>query len=136
VTVYRFSRVEVVSVHDGDTARFRLASEPVDVGFGMLVSGATDSFSCRLIGYAARELSDPGGPEAREALAALLGTGAGLVVESVRWDKYGGRFDGIVTTVRGPVAALMIASGWGVAWDGRGPQPKPAWPRTILAPPG
>jgi endonuclease YncB( thermonuclease family) len=131
VSVYRFSRVEVLSVHDGDTARFRLASEPVDVGFGMLVSGTTEAFSCRLIGYAARELADPGGVEAREALAAFLGNGPGLIVESVRWDKYGGRFDGVVTTPRGPVAALMVAAGWGVPWDGRGPQPKPPWPRVL-----
>ena len=131
MTVYRFSNVVVLDVHDGDTVRFLLTSDQVDLGFGMKVSAATSEWSCRMLGYAAREIADPGGPEARDALAAFLGSGPGLVVESVSWDKYGGRFDGRAFRAGVPIAGLMIGDGWAVPWNGRGPQPKPPWPRVL-----
>jgi endonuclease YncB( thermonuclease family) len=29
------------------------------------------------------------------------------------------------------VSTAMIQTGWAVAWDGRGAQPKPPWPRVV-----
>jgi hypothetical protein len=85
----------VTAVHDGDTLTVR-----VDLGF--------DTWrvqNVRLYGINARELSQPGGKEARERLSLLLWgvprptsdeppVLVGLV--SVRYDKYGDRVDGDV----------------------------------------
>lgn len=131
MSLYRYTNVRTVSVHDGDTATFLLTSDPIDVGFGMTVTGATQAFSCRFLGYNARELNMPGGPEARAALAELLGGGEGLTVVSVKWDKYGGRFDGVVSNLLGTIAGQMIRAGWGAAWDDVGPKPVPPWPRVV-----
>jgi endonuclease YncB( thermonuclease family) len=130
MAVYSYSDVRVLGVYDGDTARFELTSAPVDVGFGMFVRGSTGAFSCRILGYASRELKEPGGEEARYHLATLLGTGKDLIVESVRWDKYGGRFDGHVFRHYRTecIAHMMIDAGYGVPWNGKGIQPKPPWP--------
>ena len=129
MAVYQYDDVVLVKVTDGDTARFALTSKPVDIGFGVFVRGTTSAFSCRILGYASRELKEPGGPEARSYLESLLAE-PGLCVESVRWDKYAGRFDGHVYRRRRTelIAALMIHAGYGVPWDGRGAQPKPPWP--------
>lgn len=86
----------------------------------------------RLLGIAARELSAPGGREARDHLAALLPVGTVTRVDSHGWDKYGGRIDGMVWLPDGSsVASRMIADGYAVAWDGKGKQPLPPWPLTV-----
>lgn len=127
----RFPMV-VVSVHDGDTCRAFLDQG----GDGWWLTNV------RLHGVAARELDDPGGPEARDYLTGLLARCTPPTVpdmlsptwqaecESISWDKFGGRIQGRIwlpgQTV--DVATLLITSGFGVAWDGRGKQPKPDWP--------
>ncbi len=116
----------VARVVDGDTF-----TADVDLGFYVRVR-----MSCRLVGLNAPEHNEPGGPEARTALATLLGKGE-VTVASVRADKFAGRFDAEVT-VTGPPAdggrpawhvnAWMIQQGYAVAWDGTGPKPRVPWP--------
>jgi endonuclease YncB( thermonuclease family) len=126
VTAYIYDAT-VLSVHDGDTCTMRLTALGVDVGFGVTTTASQDQV-CRLLGMNARELAMPGGPEARDHLTALLGTGP-LRVTSVKWDKYGGRADCLINLPDGTsVADLMIAAGFASAWDGRGKKPVPPWP--------
>jgi endonuclease YncB( thermonuclease family) len=90
-------RVQVARVLDGDTFVC-----DVDLGFHVLVR-----MSCRLAGINAPEHDEPGGPQARAALAAILGRG-GVTVCSVRADKYAGRFDAVVV-VTGSVTGPPVA---------------------------
>lgn len=116
----------VVDVIDGDTVRL-----DVDLGFYVRVR-----LSCRLAGLNAPERNEPGGPEARTALAGILGTGV-LTVTSVRADKYAGRFDGQLVVMQGQgvtwVNRWLIDQGYAVAWDGVGAKPSVPWPRKVVA---
>ena len=113
-----FPRATVTSVHDGDTLTVQ-----VDLGFD-----TTRTANVRLLGLNAIELSKPGGKEARDNLATLVGTVVAL--HSVRWDKYGGRVDGSITLPDGTdLGKLLINTGWAAAWDGTGAAPTPPWPR-------
>lgn len=92
--------------------------------------------SIRVLGMAARELREPGGKEARDALKARPGMTAGspVVLTMVGYDKYGGRLDAVVTFrdefgVSRDLASALIADHWAVPWNGIGSQPKPPWPR-------
>jgi endonuclease YncB( thermonuclease family) len=112
---------DVVRVIDGDTIVI-----DVDLGFGIWLR----SQSFRLLGVNAREHSAPGGKEARMNLASMLPVGTRLTVTSVKADKYGGRFDAMLTLPDGrDVARELIAGGWAAAWNGQGVKPVPAWPR-------
>lgn len=111
----------VISVHDGDTLTL-----DVDLGFSVHV---TESF--RLLGCNARELSQPGGPEARNNLASLLPAGSQVQIRSVKPDKFGGRFDAAVDLNGNDLIALLIAEQWAAAWNGQGTKPVPPWPRTV-----
>jgi len=112
-------RATVVKVTDGDSLKLN-----VDLGFDTWHVGAF-----RLLGIAARELDQPGGPEARDHLAELLPPGAAVTIQSVKVDKYGGRYDCKVTLKDGTdLGAGLVATGWAAAWSGRGPQPAPVWP--------
>lgn len=88
----------------------------------------------RIRGIAARELSMPGGKEARDFLASLLPprslpTDATCVVYAYKWDKYAPRVDGDILLFNGRLASeLMIESGYAAPWDGKGTQPTPEWP--------
>jgi endonuclease YncB( thermonuclease family) len=114
----------VTEVHDGDTVLGTL-----DLGFRVSMAA-----SCRLAGCNARELSMPGGPEARQHLADLVGVGPiprviRLSVSSVAVDKYSGRFEGVLWLPSGESAtAVMIRDGYAVPWDGKGVRPVPPWP--------
>ena len=117
----------VLDVHDGDSARFHLTADPVDIGFEVTITG-TSVQVCRFLGYNSIELDSPGGVEARDHLAGILGRGP-LRVVSVKRDKYAGRFDGIVYLPDGTsVADVMVADGYAARWNGRGPKPVPEWP--------
>lgn len=87
----------------------------------------------RLRGAALRELDEPGGPEAREHLAAYVPTGTRVVLVDVDDDKYGGRVLAtiVVDLGTGPVdlAEQLVLDGWAMPWDGRGEQPRIPWPR-------
>lgn len=118
--------VAVVEVIDGDTFR-------CDVQLGFYV---TVRMSCRLAGINAPEHNQPGGPEAKAGLAELLAAGS-VTVESVRADKFAGRFDAkVVVTGWGTttdVRAELIRRGLAVPWDGTGPRPLVPWPPTPAA---
>ncbi len=99
----------------------------------------------RVIGCGARERSDPGGIEAREALKVRPGMTVGSPVVltallpnqvSIQNDKFGGRLDAVVSYraadgVPHDLASDLIAEQWAVPWNGVGEQPKPPWPRTV-----
>lgn len=115
----------VLYAHDGDTF-------DCDVDFGFYLHHAPTPV--RLLGCNARELSAPGGIEARDNLAALLPVGARVLLQTAKPDKYAPRWDAQVTylTADGAVHDLvtdLIADGWAAAWDGKGSAPVPPWPR-------
>lgn len=116
--MYRY-RAVVVRVLDGDTVIL-----DVDLGFYVTVRQ-----SCRLMGINARELHEPGGPEARNHLLSLLPERASINVESIQPDKYAGRFDGIIFVMPGiSVNEFMVRDGYAAKWDGEGARPVPLWP--------
>lgn len=116
--IYPDSRV--VEVVDGDSVRVEL-----DLGFDLHWR-----VLCRLHGIAAREKSDPGGPEARAHLAELIPPGAAVDVRSLKYDKFSGRVQVVLTRPADglDVNTQMIRDGYAAPWDGRGEQPKPPWP--------
>lgn len=112
-------RAIVNRVLDGDTVIL-----DVDLGFYIYVR-----MSCRLAGINARESHTAGGPEATAYLESLLPKGAAVTVQSVKPDKYAGRFDGVVINVNGDnVNDRMVSVGYALPWDGKGPAPIPPWP--------
>lgn len=113
----------VVGNHDGDTL-----SANVDLGFDMWMRGQP----IRLTGCNARELADAGGREARDQVKQLVPAGTQVQLSSMKDDKYGGRYNGIVIMPGGmSLAQVLVATGWAAAWDGTGSKPVPPWPRTV-----
>lgn len=108
----------VVRVIDGDTFLCR-----VDLGFHIYAQ-----LSCRLAGINTNEHDEPGGPEARDALTKLLPEGLKVTVNSVRADKYAGRFDAVVVSNSTLINDWMVQHGYAVPWDGTGPRPSAPWP--------
>lgn len=91
-------RARVVRVHDGDTCTVLL-----DLGLRV-----TTTVSVRLAGVYAPELSQPGGPECRDLLAALLAApGDWPLVVTTRRTKSG---SGEVTTLDRYVASIRAGS--------------------------
>lgn len=120
----------VTGHHDVDTFY-------ADIDLSVFTLHAT-RISIRLLGCAGRELRDPGGKEAAAMLAALPGmtVGSPVVLTAVKNDLYAGRLDALVAYVAADrtvhdLATDLIAAQWLVPWNGRGPQPKPPWPRTV-----
>jgi endonuclease YncB( thermonuclease family) len=123
-TVWTYPRATVLYVHDGDT----LAAD-LDLGFGLKLRQLL-----RLEGCNAIELSQPGGVEARDNLAALLPVGAVVPVTVVSLDKFAGRADAQITLPDGrDLVIVLIAGQWAAPWGGLGPKPSPPWPREIPA---
>ena len=119
-------RAAIVSVHDGDTL-----TATVSLGFDI-----TFTTNIRLLGMNARELSAPGGKEARDNLRALLPSGTVVTISSASWDKYGGRCDASITYLGADgqphdLVGGLIAQQWGAPYGGSGPMPVPPWPRTV-----
>jgi endonuclease YncB( thermonuclease family) len=116
-------RARYLGNHDGDTATLE-----VRLGWGVVIG---EPFTFRVLGINCPEEHDPGGPAARDFTAAWFGGGGPakwpFVVESVKFDKFGGRFDGHIWRVRdgANLADDLIAAGHAVPWDGRGPKPTP-----------
>jgi micrococcal nuclease len=118
-------KATVVRIVDGDTVLLDL-----DLGFYMVAR-----MSCRLAGLNSIELNQPGGSAAKSYLASLLPVGSELIVNSVKPDKYAGRFDAYLTRGGTDINARMIADGYAAKWDGHGPRPVPPWPIPIPKPP-
>lgn len=127
-------RAIVRDVHDGDTV-----SVDADLGFDVWRHTA----HIRLAGISARELSMPGGPEARDYLAGALPLDTAVTVRSSKaghdpadvmsFDRY----VIVVTLADGrDLAALLVDEGWAVPWDGKSrPVPYPPWPIPVAGPP-
>lgn len=112
----------VASTVDGDTVRVQVVDPLLAVPVVLTV---------RVAGVNARELHDPGGREARDALASLLAPGTVVTMRAVRPDKYAGRVDANMVTAAGgvDVGAWLVGQGWAAPWTGVGARPVPPWPR-------
>jgi endonuclease YncB( thermonuclease family) len=118
----------ILEVHDGDTLYGY-----VDHGCGIWNHGhAAHGMGLRFLGCNARELSQPGGPEAQANLAALIPVGTYLQITAEDWDKYDNRLDvSIILPGVGDLVQYLIENQWAAAWNGNGPRPVPPWPRTV-----
>lgn len=116
----------VTQIVDGDGLRAAVVTWPWPL--------TTVSLDIRLYGCNARELRDPGGEEARDALGALIPPDTVVLVTLADRDKYG-RILARVHRVEDSmdVAARMIADGFAAPWDGKGRKPVPVWPREVTA---
>lgn len=107
--------------HDGDTVYVlthdRVINAPVIVGV-------------RVRGVQAPELRDPGGPEVAAAVAELVGPPGAVVTFGITAaDPHPGRVVGPLVTQSGvDVAAWLLARGYAVPYDGKGPKPPVPWP--------
>lgn len=137
MTAYTY-RGQVLAVHDGDTLRVDLdlvgvagRHHDVDLGFDVHLAGHRLRLreDVRLFGCNARELTAPGGVEARDHLAQLLPAGVWVTVQTFKPDKYGGRYDARITLPDGrDVTTVMCADGYATPWNGTGTKPVPPWP--------
>lgn len=112
----------VVSVHDGDTLRVRVACEGCPNLFR--------TWGVRLLGVDAPELRDKRPEfralaiEARKVLAALCPVGAAVTLHDIAKDKYGGRLLARVECpCNGDVAEVLKGLGLAREYWGRGPKP-------------
>lgn len=106
----------VSRVVDGDTLDIQ-----VDLGFGIWKYAKV-----RLIGLNAPELSTDKGKASAEILRLMLPVGTRVLVESIKPDKYGDRWNAIVWKGAGSsetVNAALIASGAALPWNGKGVKP-------------
>ncbi len=116
-------RATIEAVHDGDTIVVSL-----DMGRHLWILGAKH----RLAGCNARELADPGGPQARDNLIALLPVFTSVTLKSLKPYKYGDEYMADITLLDGrDLVPLLIAAQWAAPWNGRGERPVPPWPRTV-----
>jgi endonuclease YncB( thermonuclease family) len=112
-------RAYLVRVIDGDTAEVR-----ADLFSAPLLGMRTEwRIVARLARIQAWEASEPGGTEAKAALDALLKAPAYLLVDVVKPDKYGKRFDCEIVAGGVNASDAMVAGGHAAYWTGRGPKP-------------
>lgn len=107
-------RGRVVAIHDGDTLTFEL-----DLGFGHIAGGldwhGVPRLSCRVFGINAPELRTQAGKDALVFIRSVVQLGDVCEVVSHGWDKYGGRFDGVVFLPDGrSLGQVMIDAGHAV----------------------
>lgn len=122
-------RATIASTYDGDTVR--IPSADMGGGVARIPRKGADHLLVRLAGIAARELSMPGGPDARDALAALLPAGTTVTLWDPLLDEYGNRIDAWIVLDSGlNVCDAMVQQQWAAPWNGKGKQPTPPWPRT------
>ena len=116
----------IQAVHDGDTITALVNTQTK----AMLGYNLWAELPLRLAGCNARELTQPGGIEARDHLAGLLPVGTTVTVVVVRADKYDPRRLATVSLPDGTdLAATLIAGNWAATWTGAGIKPVPPWPR-------
>lgn len=115
----------VLSVHDGDTLTVKVDRGNKDYS----------EWNIRVLGLNARELAQDGGKEAASNLQTLLPVGTQVVLETVKPDKYAGRYDAKVWFSHGgqvvELTPLLIQTQWAAAWNGEGARPLPPWPRQV-----
>lgn len=118
----------VLYVHDGDTPM-------MDVDLGLDTWRRNIGLRLAIgpkVWINARELSQPGGPEARDHLASILTPGSVWPLVTFSWDKYGDRVDGDILLPDGSsLSQLLVDRQWAASYDGTGTAPVPPWPRTI-----
>lgn len=118
-TTYGPYTATIINIHDGDTMKLQIALGSIvgsiDLGFDIkLVPDASIVLSCRLYGINAPELSTQAGKDALTYIETLVAVGDTVSVVSYGWDKYGGRFDGIVTFNGMDINQAMLDSGHAV----------------------
>lgn len=120
----------ISKIHDGDTVYVWC-----DMGYDTWRYTKLRLMLSPKIGIATRELSKPGGKEAKDFMIGLLpprtypDDGPTCIVYSYAWDKYAPRIDGDILLFNGRnISELMVESGYAVPWDGKGRQPIPTWP--------
>lgn len=110
-------------VHDGDTP-FGLIWDPLMQVYVLL--------GCRVKGVQAPELTDPGGPEVRDALASLAPVGADMRVGNLGGYPRAGHVTVSVLVkvhqVWVDVGSWLLDLGYAVPWDGTGKRPTVPWP--------
>jgi endonuclease YncB( thermonuclease family) len=110
----------VTTVRDGDTVHVSVMDALLSVPVVLAV---------RVAGVNAPELSEPGGKEVRDLLAAELPPGTVVTLRRLHPDKYAGRVDATITTQAGlDVAFWLLDHGFAVAWSGVGIRPRVPWP--------
>ena len=130
MSTWSFPRADVVRVIDGDNVELDIIS---DIGFNDTVSRRR---SFRLLGINARELDQPGGVEAQQNLAKLLPVGSSVRLQSVKLDKFGGRYDALIylpsaVDDRDTINGRLVLEWWAASWNGQGSKPVPPWPRPV-----
>lgn len=115
---------------DGDTFVARLA-RTFDFGFHV-TSAMTSVQRFRLNRVAAAPLSTASGAGAAITLTGLL-SAAPFTLTSVGPYKFGDEWMAEVVLADGRnVSDYLIAQQWAAPWSGRGAQPLPPWPRTVI----
>lgn len=107
---------KIVDWHDGDTCHIIL-----DLGFGIFMLpkdlDGKAMLSCRVYGINAPELNTVAGKTAVAYANSICPPGTRVTVHSYSWDKYGGRFDGVITLPDDTsFADAMIAAGQAVEY--------------------
>lgn len=116
---WTYPAVVAAPPHDGDTIYLDL-----DMGLSVWMR----KVRLRLRGINARELTQPGGPNAQVNLAQMLPVGSPLTAVTVKSGKYD--YEAVVTLPDGSdLATVLVQGGWAAQWDGTGAKPLPPWPR-------
>lgn len=107
-------RVEVDKVIDGDTIAVYLPNRPYRLR--VLI---------RFRGINAPELRQPGGPEAKAFVETFVKPGRSVVIQTYKWDKYGGRVVGDVFIRNKALSTSLVCAGHAQAVDyGRRRRPR------------
>lgn len=109
-------RAQVLRVIDGDTVELA-----VDLGFHVWIH-----YSCRLYGIDCPERNTEEGKAARRFTETLLPVGMFVQVQTVKSDKYEGRFDGVIfldtpksgATVQKNINNMLVDAGLAVPYFG------------------
>lgn len=120
----------VTRIVDGDTF-YATVTRSFDFGFHVTTTeSSTQRF--RLNGCNAAPDNTPSGAGAWVALGALMPPDIFCTIASLGPYKYGDEWMADVTLPDGrDVTVEMIAEQWAAAWNGKGAQPLPPWPRTV-----
>lgn len=117
----------IASVTDGDTIGM-----VIDRGMYDYTGSLTHPIPVRVLGINSRELSEPGGLEARDNLRHMLPPGTPVVLTTVKPDKYAPRWLARVDTQDyGNLGDFLIGQQWAASYSGSGPKNVPPWPRTV-----